>query len=394
MKSVSCNIMQKTNNRIEVVDVLRAIAVVGIIMIHFLEHMNFYLFPAEPEGFWGEVGQWLWDAIFFIGAGKMYAIFSLLFGLSCFIQHDNQAQKGVDFRLRFAWRMVLLMAFAYLDLVFYNGDILSTYAICGLLLIPLIRLSDKALTAVMVFFLLQPIELVSMIVGLLNPEARAINLGTGPIFGKLFPVLAEGTFWQAAWVSMSNGVQLAVGWAIENGRFTQTLALFAAGMLLGRKRLFYNEGNNLKFWKSTLFISFAASAIFIIAMQFAPKGRDLFHSGLNTALSMWRNFAMMSFYVSGIVLLFYKKNCLRFLAPYGKMSLTHYLGQSVIGAVLFYGWGLGLYKYCNHTVSFFMSFALIAAQIVFSHYWAKRHKRGPLEQVWSTLTWLPYKNLK
>lgn len=382
------------NKRIEVVDVLRAIAVVGIILIHFLEHLNFYLFPAEPDGFWGDVGKWLWDAVFFIGAGKMYAIFSLLFGLSCFIQHNNQEQKGVDFRPRFAWRMVLLMVFAYLDLLFYNGDILCTYAICGMLMIPLIRLNNKTLLAIMIILLLQPIELVAMVIGKINPEASLINLGSGKIWSSLVPAQAGESFWDVAKLSVQYGLRLNVGWAIENGRFTQTLALFIAGMLLGRKRLFYNEGNNLKFWKSTLWLSLFASIVIVFISENLSGGRDLFNFSLNNAVKMWRNFAMMGFYVSGIVLLYYKTECgksLGKLAPFGKMSLTHYLGQSIIGTFLFYGWGLALYKTCNHIVSLLLGVGLIVIQIAFSYLWARKHKRGPLEQLWSTLTWLPGK---
>jgi len=93
-----------TSKRISVVDSLRGFAVVGIILIHFLEHLNFYSYP-EPSAF--DTG--IWDTVFYLGSSKMYAIFALLFGLSSFIQHDNWAKRGEDFRWRFAWRMVLYL---------------------------------------------------------------------------------------------------------------------------------------------------------------------------------------------------------------------------------------------------------------------------------------------
>ena len=106
---------------------------------------------------------------------------------------------------------------------------------------------------------------------------------------------------------------------------------------------------------------------------------------------MWRNLAMMLIIISGIVLLFYRTRfggSLKILAPYGKMSLTHYIGQSVVGALLFYGWGFGLYKYCGHTVSLLMGLVLVTVQCLFSHWWLRNHRRGPLEQLWSNATWL------
>ena len=109
----------KPNTRIDVADILRGIAIAGIILIHFLEHMNFWNFPSPKNEFWANMNTAVWDSIFFLLAGKMYAIFSLLFGLSFFIQHDNQAQKGVDFRPRFLWRMVLLFMWGLFDLLFF-----------------------------------------------------------------------------------------------------------------------------------------------------------------------------------------------------------------------------------------------------------------------------------
>ena len=95
----------KPNTRIDVADILRGIAIGGIVLIHFIEHLNFYLFPEPSSPFMATLNQNVWDTTFFLLAGKMYAIFSMLFGLSFFIQHDNQAQLGVDFRPRFLWRI-------------------------------------------------------------------------------------------------------------------------------------------------------------------------------------------------------------------------------------------------------------------------------------------------
>ena len=99
------------NTRIDVADVLRGIAIGGIVLIHFIEHLNFYNFPAPSSRFWAAMDKAVCDTTFYLLAGKMYAIFATLFGLSFYIQHDNQAQEGIDFRPRFVWRMVLLMMF-------------------------------------------------------------------------------------------------------------------------------------------------------------------------------------------------------------------------------------------------------------------------------------------
>ncbi|MGM9737222.1 MAG: DUF418 domain-containing protein [Candidatus Cryptobacteroides sp.] len=381
------------NTRIDVADVLRGIAIGGIVLIHFIEHLNFYDFPEPVNEFWASVNSGVWDTVFFLLAGKMYAIFALLFGLSMFIQHDNQAQRGVDFRPRFAWRMVLLMGFGLLDLAFFNGDILFLYAVCGLLVLPLIRASDRVIAMVAFIFMLQPIEIASLIVGAFSPDAQPLNLGSGTMFRAIMPAQRDGSLLDVACAGLRYGVQLNITWSIEHGRMTQVIFLFLTGIMIGRKRLFYNEGDNLKVWKRVLLCSCAALAVILPLYNNVPGLYDskIISKSLTVMLEMWRNLAMMSIIVSGIVLLFYKTGFgrpLMVIAPYGKMSLTHYIGQSIVGSMLFYGWGFGLYNVCGHTVSLLMGFAFVVLQCLFSHWWLRSHKRGPLEQLWHNATWL------
>ena len=387
----------KPNSRIDVADILRGIAIAGIILIHFQEQLNFFMFPEPKNEFWAAVNTGVWDTIFFLLAGKMYAIFSILFGLSFFIQHDNQAQKGIDFRPRFAWRMVLLMLFGLFDLLFYNGDILFIYAVCGILIIPLIRASNKVIWIFIALMLIQPVELVYLIKGLVNPEAMPLNLGSGRFFGALMMSQSSGTILDVARDGIRYGLPVNFLWAIENGRMTQNILFFLIGIMIGRKRLFYNEGNNLQIWKKILFGSVIAFAVLFPLYKYVPglcESRCVSNS-LNVALNMWKNLAMMFFIVAGVTLLYYNtsaKGWLMKIAPYGRMSLTNYLTQSIFGGMLYYNWGFGLFRHCGHTASFFMGIGFIILQFMFCTWWMKHHKRGPFEQLWCTATWFGKKN--
>ena len=383
----------KPNTRIDVADILRGIAIGGIILIHFIEQLNFYVFPEPSSPFWGTVNQGVWDTVFFLLAGKMYAIFAMLFGLSFFIQHDNQAQRGVDFRLRFLWRMLLLFMFGIFDLLFYNGDILCVYAACGVLIIPLIRASDKVLKCIAFLLLLQPIELVYIIIGALDPSASPLNLGSMDHFNAVAVAQEHGSIIDVAVAGILHGQQINFLWAIENGRFTQTIFFFLVGIMLGRKRLFYNEGNNIAFWKKVLRGAAAAFVILAPLYFLVPKQFEsaCISNSLNVMLNMWKNLAMMLMIVSGTTLLYYQtsaKNWLIKIAPYGKMSLTNYLSQSIFGAMLFYNWGFGLFRHCGHTVALLMGAGFIILQYLFCIWWLKNHKRGPFEELWARLTWI------
>lgn len=380
------------STRINVVDCLRGFAVCGIIIIHFLEHMNFYNFP-EPTA----LDQGIWDTVFFLGASKMYAIFALLFGFSCYIQHHNAQKRGSDFRGRFAWRMFLLFIWGIIDLFFYNGDILCTYAVIGLLLIPLVKAPDKVLVALAIFLFLQPVEIAYGIIGALNPSVPPMDVGIGPLWATLSDVCAGGSLLDVGHAGVRYGLQINFGWALENGRLTQTYLLFIIGMLIGRRRLFLDEGGNLETWKRILVASIISFAVFFPLWKIVPwlVGNKTVAHSLDVQLNMWRNFSMMAFYVSGIVLLYYRTRAQRAisrLAAIGKMSLTDYLFQSIVGGFLFYNWGLGLYRVSGHTMSFCIAIAFLFVLYFLCRWWASNHRRGPLEEVWARLTHLGSKH--
>lgn len=376
----------QTPDRISVVDSLRGFAVVGIILIHFLEHLNFYSFP-ELTAF----DKGLWDVVFYLGASKMYAIFALLFGFSCYIQHNNRERRGIDFRPRFAWRMLLLFLWGAADLVFFNGDILCTYAVLGLFLIPLVRVSDRLLVVVALFLFFQPIEIFYLIRGLTDPSALPMDLSLGQHWSDAYEACAEGGFWDVALTNLRCGLQINFGWAIEHGRLTQTVLLFVVGMIAGRKRLFLGEPRSLAFWRKALggaVVMFVPTQLLLLFLPFDNMAPCVAQS-LDILITAWRNLSMMIFYVGTIIILYYTtaaRKAISHLSCIGKMSLTSYLLQSIVGGFLFYNWGLSLYLYCGHTLSFLLGMAFCMCLYLFCRFWTKGHRRGPLEEIWAKAT--------
>ena len=119
------------SGRIDIADILRGFAVMGIIVLHSIEHYNFYSFP-EVTGEWLKFTDTvIWESMFFTFGGKAYAIFALLFGFSFFIQENRQREKGKDFRGRFAWRLALLFLLGNLNAMFFTAEILVMYSMVG-----------------------------------------------------------------------------------------------------------------------------------------------------------------------------------------------------------------------------------------------------------------------
>jgi uncharacterized protein len=140
-------------NRLHVVDALRGFAIVSIMLLHNIEHFDFYYLPENLPDWMVALDKGVWDTLFFLFGGKSYAIFALLFGLTYFIQTDNQQKKGKDFRERFAWRLLLLLGFGIINSTFYMGDILFVYALLGFTLIPVTRLSNKTVFTIALILL-------------------------------------------------------------------------------------------------------------------------------------------------------------------------------------------------------------------------------------------------
>ena len=375
------------NTRIDAADLLRAVAVGGIIMLHFIEHLNFYSFPPLTK-----FDEAVWDVAFFVLSNKMYAIFAMLFGLTLFVQHDNQAQRGFDFRPRFAWRMVLLFGFGLLDLLFFNGDILTVYAVCGLLVLPLVRAGNRVVLGFALLLALQPVELFYFVGSLINPGLQPLNLGSDDLFVAILPAQEGGSWFDVAWAGLRYGLPVNFTWALEHGRFTQTLFLFLLGLWLGRRRMFYDEGRNAAVWRRTLVCSLVAFAVLCPLRYTVPQlfASECAQASLTVMLDMWKNLAMMLFYVSALTLAYHRTRARRLLArllPYGKMSLSNYIGQSVVGGFVFYHWGLGLYTVSGHTMSLVLGVAFVFLQYTFCRLWLRNHKRGPLEQLWHNATW-------
>lgn len=369
------------NTRIRVADALRGIAVVGIILIHACEHFNLYWsgLPFERAVVDG-VEKPVADIVWWLFAGKMYAIFALLFGLSFYVQNDNQAQRGRDFTARFSWRMVLLFAIGMVNTAFYNGDILVLYSLLGLLLPWLAKLPTRWLWGIFVLLALQPLEWWQLLTG------RTLYLDSGAWEAAAFPVFMKGGLGEALWASFRYGQPITLAWYLNNGRITQTLALFVLGLLFGRRRLFYDEPGNRRVWRGILIGGLAAAALLFRDFG-AEKGTPLY-----VMTSAWYNLAQTMVVVAGVVLLWYafdgfRRAADRF-ATIGRMSLTNYLLQSVLGTFLFYHWGLGLYCKVGMVYGLLCGIGIVAVQYLFSWWWQRRFSHGPVEWLWKRLTWI------
>lgn len=385
----------KTTERLGVVDALRGFALLAIVLLHNLEHYNLFL-PLEfvVPAWLQTVDKGAWDTVFFLFAGKAYATFSLLFGFSFYIQFHNAEKRGIDFRARFAWRLCLLFLFAQLHALFYNGDILVLYAVVGFVLIPVCKLKDKTVFWIALILLLQPYEWGRAVYAMINPDYVPATGAFIPFFERAQEATAYGSFPEVLRSNIWDGQLYSNIWQVENGRLFQTAALFMFGMLLGRRKYFIKSEASQHFWKKSLKYAIIAFIPLYCLRTFVPQmiTNPSVQVPYGIAVPSYANFAFMIILVSVFTLLWFKKGqgygWQTFVIPYGRMSLTNYISQSIMGVTIYYGFGLSMYKYTGATACLLIALLIFTVQLIFSRWWLARHKQGPLEYLWRKGTWI------
>ena len=388
------NNLQTPQERIFAIDALRGFAVMGIILLHNIEHFNYYSFPQTDSPLLASLDQHLWDLLFFCFSGKAYAIFALLFGFTFYLQSHNCEKRGEDFRNRYMWRLVLLLGFGFINALFFPGEILVLYALLGFVLVPVRHLSDKVVAWIAFILMLQPLEWCKVIYALINPEANPQQMIYS--LSDVYPQLGGNSLWEMIKVNFVTGQLASLNWAWCYGRVFQTASLFMIGMLLGRKGLFrLTEATREKvlyFWMRVGIYALPTAVILYYLKDFiySQTENPFLKTTLQTIWNSWYNLAFMLVIVSAFLLLYWinQGKIQKILVPYGKMSLSDYVSQSIIGSLIYFGYGFEMHRYCGTTYSLLIGITFFLLQLAFAHWWFRHFKRGPLETIWHRLTWI------
>ncbi|MCD8164964.1 MAG: DUF418 domain-containing protein [Bacteroides sp.] len=328
-------------NHIDLVDALRGFALLGIILIHHVEHFDIANQVISSSGWLRTLDHYTEQVVFFAFGGKCYAIFALLFGFSFYAQYESRKRKGEDLAGRFVWRMCILFGLGIFHVMFYSGAILSCYALVGLLLVPIRKLSDKTFLILATLCMLEPWELGQLIYGLFNTNYTPVNY-TGAFYRAYVEAATQSpSFGELIKTNVTAGLINSHLFAWSSGRYFQTLSLFMIGIVLGRRSLFIPSSISLSFWKKIWILSIPAFLLLWWLKATLPDFnlRSGIHAPLGTMIHMWGNFAFMSFLVASFALLWFKtgfRKTEELLIPYGRMSLTNYITCSIAGSVIYY----------------------------------------------------------
>lgn len=391
------------NSRIPLIDGLRGFALLGIILAHYGGWHSGWSLPQEVSAPYQSdtLSQiiWTFDGIFV--TGKFFAFFSFLFGVSFGLMLLRTAENKGKFLLRFAWRLAILGIIGLLHHLHWRGDILSIYAVAGFGLLLFVNAPNRLI-------LIVGILLVLNIPARLQDAYMALNkMDTGAMWGQIFDepgnkrylqLIRDGQYIPFVLDNLA-AFSKKMQFQLLSGRIYITFGFFLLGFWFARKRLLQNFENERPFFKKILIYTLVIVLVLVaVAVVIQVSGvfnnnnqPPLWLNALFSTLFDLLNASMVLFYVAGISFLFSKKSwytVLTSMAVIGKMALTSYLTQTLLGWFIFFGFGFDLLGRVSPAIGYLIGIGVFLGQIGFSKFWLSRFYYGPVEWAWRSLTFL------
>ncbi|MEU7280983.1 DUF418 domain-containing protein [Streptomyces sp. NPDC045431] len=378
-----------TGRRVPEVDALRGFALGGIVLVNVLVLSGTYGRTAVDPAVAGAdlVAHWLVIAFF---ETKFYLLFSFLFGYSFTLQMESARRAGAAFVPRMLRRLtgLLLLGAAHMALL-YSGDILTMYAVLGLILLAARNAPPERLWRAARWFYAVPVVLL-VLVGALAGAAYTPDPSATADATREAARIAEEMRGGAADVI---GAHLAT-WPEAMGALLlmggSIVAAFLVGCGAGKRRLLTGGVVDPARLRRTRAIGLAVGlpgGLLMAAGTVAPLPERW--EVVCFALGMAAAPMLTAAYVSALMLWFTTPRGARLaalLAPAGRMALTNYLSQSLVLALVFTGYGLGLYGRTGAAVACAVALAVYAAQLFLSARLMRRYSHGPVEWVLRTVT--------
>jgi uncharacterized protein len=385
--------------RIDAVDVLRGIAVCGILVGNMQWNSGYGFMPpamAEAWPIYDKVTQYL---VHLFVEGKFYSIFSLLFGFGFALQIDRAQQRGDVNASVFKRRLFWLLVIGVIHASIWAGDILSVYAVIGFVLLLFRRKPNESLLKWAIWLMIVPliyfaIILVLFLVFAPPDTASMVEKAQADMFQSAMNVVPNGGFFQ---IIREYNVGMVIGrWAglLLQMRFPKVLAMFLLGFYAYRKGYFQRPLDHRPFIRRVMIYGLGLGLICNpLFAWFAHSEADFppSVSGMIGIIMYGVGVPALALGVAALIVTLWQidawRKVLGIFAPVGRMALTNYLMQTAISLFIFYGWGLGYYGSVGALSATLLALMIFTAQIVLSTIWLKYFAYGPMEWIWRQLTY-------
>ena len=376
------------SKRILIIDALRGFALLGILIVHYIQQYNLLIngsLRTLSHSFDGLVS----NLVIFLIAGKAFAIFSFLFGMGYYIQMKSANDKGQKFAFRFFWRLVVLLMIGFLHFIYYAGDNLIVFASLGFVLLLLKDINIKILL-IIAFFLVSGLpKVIYKIIDDHTKHENVVAVHNGP---NSYDVYSKGSFEEVIKFNISEGLSGKTKAHLgPHGRLFRTLALFIFGFVFAKTNYLEKISQPQVLRKSLLILS---PILVVMMLLFFPitnifKNSEWF-TIIDRSLRDWINLVFAAVYVCLFILLYNSDALhasLKRLEPFGRMALTNYISQSIIGVFILYGFGLGLHEKISNAIGVGFAIIVFVIQMAYSKWWMDNFYYGPVEWLWRSLTY-------
>jgi len=391
------------NERAEILDILRGFALLGIFIAHVPGLAGWdYLAPTEHAAVDLASDSTLQFLREMWIRSKFYSLFSLLFGFGFSIQYASARRRGTGFSAQFRRRQFGLLALGVLHSAFWHGDILLTYALLGLALIPfasweprrIFRWALGALAMRAAWGLLM--WSLAGALGTLAGPAVGDGAGSIDVNTRVREVMAGyySSDWTELLLSNARFLRWKWGLVLYQGKLFSIAGFFLLGVALGKWRVHERIAELEPELRRVvlLFGSFGVAGNFVLAALWA-RVETFPPSALGAITNLLYAAAVPALAIAiaaGIALLWIRgtgRTLLSAFAAPGRMALTTYLSQTAIGLGLFYGVGLGLRGTFSLTGCIATALVVFALQMVVADWWLKSFQYGPIEWLWRCFTY-------
>lgn len=381
--------------RADVLDALRGFALLGIFISHVPDFSGHtFMSPVEQAALdrFGLDGATATIQDFLI-RGKFYSLFSLLFGIGFSIQMESAARRGGGFASRFARRLAVLLFIGLAHACLWYGDILKDYALIAFVLLLLRRSSARTIawTAASVFVLrlVWPALMFALVSAVSRGSSDAASDGGFASLSRAFDSVDPRIVFSAN----LELVRLKALQMIYDGRAISILAMFLLGALIGKLGLYRNLPDRRAIFRNAFWtcapVAIVGNAVLTplhaTTSPFPPTVMWVIENSLYAVAVP----AMTVAYASGFAWLwsYGRRGILRWIAPAGRMALTTYLSQTLIGIALFYGAGLGWRGQIGLLEGTILAVVVFSAQCVIAGLWLRWFQFGPVEWFWRSMTY-------
>ena len=391
------------HERIQIVDILRGVALFGILLVNMAFFKSAWVIGQSPASPSPRMVDRLADqAIALFAEGKFFTLFSFLFGFGFAIQLVRAQQRGVDFVPRFIRRLLLLLLLGLAHaLLLWHGDILVSYAVIGGILILFRKRSPRALLIWAATLLIGMTLLIGGLIGLVEwgrtvpggPEQIALaereaSAGTARHLVEDLRVYGGGSY---AEIIAYRARSLPMAYAVLLFQAPPILAMFLLGLYAGKRGILHDVAAHTTLLRRVRFWGVSLGLLLSLLVVIVEARAGVFTSALAQVFNFSLAGPVLSMgYAATIVLLARRSGWQARLAPLGaagRMALTNYLLQSLICTTIFYGYGLGLFDRVGAAAGIGLALVFYALQIPFSVWWLRHFRFGPVEWLWRSLTY-------